>query len=493
MTDRRLAVLGLDAFPYWLLEKAREAGVAPFIFNDKTIGTGKRLSCIPPVTPASWPSMMSGVNPGKHGIFSFLSFDRQEKKAFFNTAAQLEHPRIHEVLSYEGLRSLVVNPIPDFPLLPASKAVIVSNLFFTPRPLSRPRGLHEKYFPSEWPPKYDLEFLEAYVEGVRALLEDQLRDPPPLTWVTLDYPDVVLHKDTKLFRDPSIHSSLWDKIDRLARLLYDNYGNLMIVSDHGFREFRVRVNVNDILYREGYAVPSREETEHLHEQEVFEARGEEAKKIRVPMSLYKILVKLRLEGVARKIALRILRFYGSKTGKRIYLKPGYSIDYERSKAFVPFTFAYGVYTNGADPREVAAVLRRYKGLRVWLREEVYNGPYAGRGPDVVVLGDHEAGYTLGPPRIVGVVYTRTDFATHDQWGILLHMMEDDSINWDSLPLEVPNHLVGSLAMCHLRVPLPGDIDSGSLVEKACNNSIIYKNYNGKFRIAKRLALRGVKR
>jgi predicted AlkP superfamily phosphohydrolase/phosphomutase len=149
MPQNRIAVLGLDAFPYCLLQKASESGVAPFIFNNKTVTNGKRLSCIPPVTPASWPSMMSGVNPGKHGIFSFLSFDRKTTKSYFNTAVNLEHPRIHEIMSYEGLSSIMINPIPDFPLLHASKSVIISNLFFVQgnKGYSSEKGRYNLRFP----------------------------------------------------------------------------------------------------------------------------------------------------------------------------------------------------------------------------------------------------------------------------------------------------------------------------------------------------------
>ncbi|RUM87766.1 MAG: hypothetical protein DSZ23_05340, partial [Thermodesulfatator sp.] len=103
------------------------------------------------------------------------------------------------------------------------------------------------------------------------------------------------------------------------------------------------------------------------------------------------------------------------------------------------------------------------------------------------------GYTLGPPRIVGVIYTKTKFATHDQWGILLHKMEDDTIDWRSLPDEIPNHLVATLAMCHIGVPLPHDSDDKNLVENSCRREISYKNYNGKFRIAKKLALSRTKK
>jgi predicted AlkP superfamily phosphohydrolase/phosphomutase len=33
---------------------------------------------IPPWTPSAWPSLYTGTNPGKHGLFDFLAFDGYE-------------------------------------------------------------------------------------------------------------------------------------------------------------------------------------------------------------------------------------------------------------------------------------------------------------------------------------------------------------------------------------------------------------------------------
>ncbi|MFW5918642.1 MAG: alkaline phosphatase family protein, partial [Halanaeroarchaeum sp.] len=37
--------------------------------------TGDLESQLPPWTPSAWPSLYTGVNPGKHGVFSFLTFE----------------------------------------------------------------------------------------------------------------------------------------------------------------------------------------------------------------------------------------------------------------------------------------------------------------------------------------------------------------------------------------------------------------------------------
>ncbi len=480
-----VAVLGLDAMPYWLLPRLRDEGLAPNILR----GRWYRLEAIPPITPASWPSIMGGVNPGKHGIFSFFHHDKNTGKSRLASGVDLEHPRIHEMLSYEGVPSLVVNPIPDYPHIPASKAVVVANLFFTPRPYSVPAGLHERYFEGLWPPKRTIEYYEAYLEALAGMLEDMLRDPPPLAWVNVNFPDAIYHKYPETIEEPGRVSRLWSLADRLAKMLRDAYGNLVVVSDHGFRIFRYRVNVNDILYRHGLAVASRGEEEASVVEEHARERGEETRRLVLPSWVYSLIGRLGLEPLARKAFYNLVQpMLRRLTGKTIVVRAGRSVDPKASRAYMPFGGAYGVYTRGVDPGEVARLLSSYRGLVAFEASRVYSGPYTGRGPDVVVLGDNEAGYDLGPARIMGSVYTRTRFPSHDLWGSLIIDLEEDLVDYEALPETVRNHAVAPLVQCMLGTPVSHIADGLPLARRACRRPVEARNYIGRFRIAKRLAL-----
>ncbi len=485
MARASVAVLGLDALPYWVLPKLREEGLAPTI----TGGEARPLRAIPPITPASWPSILSGVNPGKHGLFSFFHYNRETHEQELVSAHILEHPRIHEMLSYEGIESFMLNPIPDYPLLPARRAKVLANLFFTPKPASHPRGLHEKYYIGlEWPPQRDPGYYEKYLEATLSLAEDLVREKPRLVWLTVNFPDAIYHKLPDTVNKPGKVSKLWRLADRIARVLKDNYDYTFVVSDHGFRIFKYRVNVNDILESHGYVVRSKEETEKVVEEELVKTKSSGTARINVPTWLYRLIGRLGLEPFARKVFYRMVRpMYMKITGKTLVVRSGWSIDYSSSKACMPYGGAYGVYLKpGVSREEVVSVLRKYKGLHVWLSEEIYSGPYMERGPDIVLVGDHENGYVLGPARIVGEPYTKTRYPGHDMWGVLAQ------IGGEQLRLpegEVPNTLLTPLVQCLIGAPVSHMVDNKSLIEQICPGDVRYRNYLGKFLVSKRIALR----
>lgn len=479
-------VLGLDALPYWYVEKLREWGQTPNLLS--ILESAASLECIPPITEASWPSIMSGVNPGKHGIFSFFHVDRASRERRLALAWDLEHPRVHEMLSFNKRKSIMINPIPDYPILPVKYSIIVSNLFFNPSPSSHPLRIYEKYFSGinadrdQDYPAYILEYLEA----VRGLLEEE--GEVDLAWVTLNFPDHLFHKKPELLKSPSHASRIWKKIDKLAGQMLASYDDVYIVSDHGFRMYDYRVNVNDILYRHGYVVASQEDEEKPLVDMLARQKGARTKKVKVPKSLYMIIARLGLEPLARKAFPAVARIYERITGVKPVVRSGYSIDYKRSKAYMPEGGTYGVYIfdGTVSKQEIIEVLRKYRGIKVWDSLEVYKGPYTIRGPDVVVLGEHEKGYVLGPARIMGTIYLKTKYHSHDLWGVFAAKTGDGTIEDAIRGRTFKNTIVAPLIMCRLNVPVPKHSDDLSTLSSICGRRPEVADYTGKFRILKRL-------
>ncbi|MFQ5821938.1 MAG: alkaline phosphatase family protein, partial [Candidatus Heimdallarchaeota archaeon] len=76
--EKRVIIIGLDGMPWHILELLIDRGVMPNLKNVVKKGArGTLKSTIPPYTSASWTSISTGVNPGKHGIFDFQSFRNQ--------------------------------------------------------------------------------------------------------------------------------------------------------------------------------------------------------------------------------------------------------------------------------------------------------------------------------------------------------------------------------------------------------------------------------
>lgn len=68
----RLAVIGLDGADWQIMGPLIDDGSLPNLSRLMREGShGELLSNFPPHTPAAWSTIFTGVNPGKHGIFTF--------------------------------------------------------------------------------------------------------------------------------------------------------------------------------------------------------------------------------------------------------------------------------------------------------------------------------------------------------------------------------------------------------------------------------------
>ncbi|HEX7878179.1 MAG TPA: alkaline phosphatase family protein, partial [Candidatus Eisenbacteria bacterium] len=72
----RVVVLGFDGADARLVERWMNEGKLPNLDRLRREGTWSPLgTTTPPQTPVSWTSFATGINPGRHGIFDFLSRD----------------------------------------------------------------------------------------------------------------------------------------------------------------------------------------------------------------------------------------------------------------------------------------------------------------------------------------------------------------------------------------------------------------------------------
>lgn len=73
---KRVVVLGLDGLDYQLTRRLLDAGKLPNLAQLRDTGNLNPLaSTLPPISPVAWSTFQTGVNPGKHNIFDFLTPD----------------------------------------------------------------------------------------------------------------------------------------------------------------------------------------------------------------------------------------------------------------------------------------------------------------------------------------------------------------------------------------------------------------------------------
>ena len=101
-------LIGIDAGSLSIFERLFEEGCTPVIEGLCTDGVVAPLeSQIPPWTPSAWPSMYTGVNPGKHGAFSFADYDGYDWQIL--NATHVHEHTLWKLLNERDLSSVVVN------------------------------------------------------------------------------------------------------------------------------------------------------------------------------------------------------------------------------------------------------------------------------------------------------------------------------------------------------------------------------------------------
>lgn len=106
---RRVIIVGLDGLEPSLTERYMQEGILPNLSSLKDSGSFSRLATtLPALSPVAWSSFQTGVNPGAHNIFDFLTRD---KRSCLPQLASTEirtraHSSLKTILSKIGLKRL---------------------------------------------------------------------------------------------------------------------------------------------------------------------------------------------------------------------------------------------------------------------------------------------------------------------------------------------------------------------------------------------------
>jgi predicted AlkP superfamily phosphohydrolase/phosphomutase len=112
----KVMVVGLDGVPYTLLKKLIADGVTPNM--GKIFGGGNFVQMqvvYPEISAVSWPSFMTGKDPGGHGIFGFTDLLPDSYDIFFPQFPDLKAPTIWDRLGEKGKRSIIINQPSTYP------------------------------------------------------------------------------------------------------------------------------------------------------------------------------------------------------------------------------------------------------------------------------------------------------------------------------------------------------------------------------------------
>ena len=127
---KRVFILGLDGATWTNLSRWVERGVMPVLGQLLTDGAhGILNSTTPALTPPAWASLVTGVNPGKHGIYHFRHTPRGDYYSRrLNTSRDVHAPTIWQRLNAHGKQTGAFNVPMSSPVYPVN-GFITSDAF----------------------------------------------------------------------------------------------------------------------------------------------------------------------------------------------------------------------------------------------------------------------------------------------------------------------------------------------------------------------------
>ena len=99
----KVMVIGLDAATWTLIRPWIAEGSLPTLAKLMRAGvSGPLESILPPITPPAWTSFMTGKNPGKHGIFHFVETEHGGYTMNYANATSRRSPTVWKLLNDAG-------------------------------------------------------------------------------------------------------------------------------------------------------------------------------------------------------------------------------------------------------------------------------------------------------------------------------------------------------------------------------------------------------
>jgi len=366
----KIVLIGLDGAPHGLVDDLANRGVMPNFQALKGQGVfAKMQASLPAVSSVSWSSIITGQNPGQHGIFGFTDLAPHSYDLIFPNFDDLKAPAFWQ--KHPKIKQVVMNVPSTYPA-------------------RRMNGVHISGFVS--PDMERAVFPAKYLPKLRELKYE------------IDVDTELAHQDADLFLESLSQTTearlaafryFWQEIDwdvfwlvftgsdRLGHFLFDAYENenhqyhsdflryfkqvdraigeiagrlgpedgLLIFSDHGMANNKANVNLNCFLRENGF--------------------------LRLDKSSGEFYNQVSRDSVA--FALEPGRIYLNKEGKY----PGGKVKaVDEDKILNELTAAF-LRLDFCGDRIIEKVFRK---------EQIYSGPQTDKAPDLLLV--EKAGFRL---------------------------------------------------------------------------------------------------
>ena len=464
----RVFIIGLDGADWSLLRPLFEDGAMPALSAFVKAGASATLeSVLPTNSMSAWTSFMTGVNPGKHGMFDFVRRTETPFQTDLTNSSSIRAETVWETLTRRGLSSCVIDMPPLYPPFEingvmmggmGAAAGVKRNYSWPSDAAAKVEGAIGEFLPDvAWLGKGRsqsdlLAELIAHVENRRRATEFLLTDRPWDVFCSVFVaPDRIQHV---FWRDltergpgypearrfyAALDAALASVLDRIDLTNTD----VLIVSDHGFRSAERTFDVNQFLVEGGFVQGRR-----AYSAAAWGLRSLGAR-IPIPKSVALPLIDAQWK-LQRRILQGSVAYSDTTDGVCVNLAgrqpagvvaPSDYDDVRRTVAARLLEFR--------DPETGTPVVRN-----VVKREDYFRGEYAGEAPDLI-LELHDGYAYVGRTGKVVHKWMRGE-GVHSRQGIIAGLGPHIRRSTAAAPVSIMD--VAPTVLSLLGVPVPEDCD-----------------------------------
>lgn len=449
--SNNLLIIGLDGSTWTLLDEWLEELPHLKEFTQKGVKSVLRTT-IPARTSPAVPSLYTGLNPGKHGVFGFRG---QEGELIINRES-VQGETVWDCLSSNQSSSIISNVPVTWPPKPINGILTSGTLtpdedskFITPTHLSN--EYENPFLAEEQIPTMDADSIIGLVHEQFTFFRDIKKEEDAdveLFWLSLT--DRMQHYH---WQDKEKMLSVYKAIDKELGEIWDSgeYDDIIIVSDHGFDAApTMDFNLNTWLAKNGYMT----------------MKGGKAGAT-LTNYLYKFLSTYVPTTITQK-AKSILSdgdFYDDRNQDTL---PG--VKWDETVAFRDKPFGIRINKDAVEDYESTrdAIIADLKGLEhdgrkvvkeAHKREDIYSGPHITKLPDILIVlhpDYYSKGYIEKDVFKEAEMGERDGFHGYSRDGIFIGYGE----NFANIELEQPLDIydVMPTALHMLDVPIPEEVD-----------------------------------
>lgn len=500
-------IIGLDGVPLSIIRRWAEGGYLPTLRRLMEGGAvGHLRSTIPPTSGPSWSSFVTGMNPGKTGIYDFLY--RREGTYHFPpvNASQRGGTTMWRYLSDAGYRVGVLNLPMSYPVEEINGFMVsgwmtpyaATDYIYPPELAAELEGVVGNYriYPTE---TFTEGRRESFLKASYDLLEMRTKTAVHLAstrawdvFLTVFFDtDRLLHqlwhylepdhpwREDGEDREPVVRDYFQKVDESIARLLActDEETQVVILSDHGMGRANNFIVLNNWLLEMGLLKLKRDPWTRL--KELTFRRGFTLRNV------HQIADRLGLAQQAEYVA----GYFVDHLLKLAFLS-FLDVDWSHSRAYSFGRHLGSIYINvkGREPQgivergaeyeavrdEIEALAHEFRDPRsgrqligeVLRREEIYSGPYMDQAPDLILRPKEPSDIffglaDFGHRATVSTVYRYSGM--HRDYGMLV--MSGPGIRPGA---EIEGAVIQDIAPTVLHVmglPVPSDMD-GQVLEDA---------------------------